>query len=194
MTAIAPAHIENLGSEEAIADAKAEIFEGLEPEGIAMVPNDSPHRDRLGEGGSPLCRDQILTFGHGDADVHALHAVRSSDGGSLISAALLESEVTFTISQRGEHWVSNALAVLAAVEALGLDVAVAGLALADLGGLKGRGERHLVPLDGGEVPADRRELQCEPGVHGRDTQEPRRGAGHRAADRRARPDARARRT
>src|SRR4029078_1850414 len=47
ITAIAPAHIENLGSEEAIADAKAEIFEGLEPEGVAIVPNDTPHRDRL---------------------------------------------------------------------------------------------------------------------------------------------------
>ena len=82
--------------------------------------------------------------------MHALHAVRSSDGGSLITAALLESEVTFTISQRGEHWVSNALAVLAAVEVLGLDIGVAGLALADLGGLKGRGERHQVKLDNGE--------------------------------------------
>ena len=94
--------------------------------------------------------EQILTFGSGDADVHALHAVRSSDGGSLITAALFESEVTFTISQRGEHWVSNALAVLATVEALGLDVGVSGLALADLGGLKGRGERHHVPIDSGE--------------------------------------------
>ena len=67
---------------------------------------------------------------------------RAEGGGSLISAALLERELTFTISQRGEHWVSNALAVLAAVEAVGADVALAGLALADLGGLKGRGERH----------------------------------------------------
>ena len=60
------------------------------------------------------------------------HAVAAEGGGSLISAALLERELTFTISQRGEHWVTNALAVLAAVEALGEDVAVAGLALADM--------------------------------------------------------------
>ena len=150
ITAIAPAHIENLGSEEAIADAKAEIFEGLEPGGTAIIPNDSPYRDRLVKAARRYA-DNILTFGRGDADVHALHAVRSSDGGSLISAALLERQLTFTISQRGEHWVSNALAVLAAVEALGLDVAVAGLALADLGGLKGRGERHQIRVDGGEV-------------------------------------------
>jgi UDP-N-acetylmuramoyl-tripeptide--D-alanyl-D-alanine ligase len=150
ITAIAPAHIENLGSEEAIADAKAEIFEGLEPGGTAIIPNDTPHRDRLVKAARRHA-ENIITFGRGDADVHALHAVRSSDGGSLISAALLERELTFTISQRGEHWVSNALAVLAAVESLGLDVAVAGLALADLGGLKGRGERHQIQVDGGEI-------------------------------------------
>ena len=150
ITAIAPAHIENLGSEEAIAVAKAEIFEGLEPEGIAIVPNDTPHRDRLVKAARRRA-DRIVTFGTGDADVHAVHAVSAESGGSLISAALLDSELTFTISQRGEHWVSNALAVLAAVEAVGGDVARAGLALADLGGLKGRGERHKVEVAGGEV-------------------------------------------
>lgn len=150
ITAIAPAHIENLGSEEAIADAKAEIFEGLEPDSVAIIPNDTPHRDRLLKAARRHA-DRIITFGSGDADVHALHAVTAEPGGSLISAALLERELTFTISQSGAHWVSNALAVLAAVEAVGEDVAVAGLALADLGGLKGRGERHVVDCDGGEV-------------------------------------------
>ena len=150
ITAIAPAHIENLGSEEAIADAKAEIFEGLEPDGVAILPNDTPHRDRLVKAARRYA-ERIITFGSGDADVHAVHAVNAEGSGSLISAALLERELTFTISQRGEHWVSNALAVLAAVEALGEDVAVAGLALADLGGLKGRGERHVLELDGGEA-------------------------------------------
>ena len=150
ITAIAPAHIENLGSEEAIADAKAEIFEGLESAGIAIVPNDTPHRDRLVKAARRHA-DRIITFGSGDADVHAVHAVSAENGGSLISAALLDSELTFTISQRGEHWVSNALAVLAAVEAVGGDIARAGLALADLGGLKGRGQRHCVEIAGGEI-------------------------------------------
>jgi len=150
ITAIAPAHIENLGSEEAIADAKAEIFEGLEAHGIAIIPNDTPQRDRLVKAARRHA-ERIITFGSGDADVHAVHAVSAESGGSLISAALLERELTFTISQRGEHWVSNALAVLAAVEAIGADVALAGLALADLGGLKGRGERHVVRIDGGEL-------------------------------------------
>jgi len=150
ITAIAPAHIENLGSEEAIADAKAEIFQGLEPDGVAIIPNDSPHRDRLVRAARRTA-DRIITFGSGDADVHALHAARADQGGSLLTACLLDRELTFTISQRGEHWISNALAVIAAVEAVGADVAVAGLALADLGGLKGRGERHRIAIDGGHV-------------------------------------------
>jgi UDP-N-acetylmuramoyl-tripeptide--D-alanyl-D-alanine ligase len=150
ITSIAPAHIENLGSEEGIADAKAEIFEGLEHNGVAIVPNDTDQRDRLVKAARRYA-DRIITFGGGDADVHAIHAVDANGAGSLISAALLERELTFTISQRGEHWVSNALAVLAAVEAVGADVAVAALALADMGGLKGRGERLRLELDGGEA-------------------------------------------
>ncbi|HET7708340.1 MAG TPA: UDP-N-acetylmuramoyl-tripeptide--D-alanyl-D-alanine ligase [Sphingomicrobium sp.] len=150
ITAIAPAHIENLGSEEAIADAKAEIFEGLEPGGTAILPNDSPHRDRLLRAARRHA-EHILTFGHGDADVSARHAVTADGGGSLITSALLDSELTFTISQRGDHWVSNALAVLAAVEAVGGDLAIAGLALGDLGGLKGRGERQRIPLADGDA-------------------------------------------
>ena len=150
ITAIAPAHIENLGSEEAIADAKGEIFQGLEPDGIAIIPNDTPHRDRLVRSARRYA-DRIVTFGSGDADVHALHAVRADDGGSLITAAMLDCDLTFTIAQRGEHWVSNALAVLAAVEAVGGDVGLAGLALAEMGGIKGRGERHRLRVGGGEA-------------------------------------------
>ena len=150
ITAIAPAHIENLGSEEAIADAKAEVFEGLEDEGVAIIPNDTPHRDRLLKAARRHA-ERIITFGSGDADVHAMHAVRSEDGGSLISAVLLERELTFTIAHRGDHWVSNALAVLAAVEALGADVGTAGLALADMASLAGRGARHRLTVGGGPL-------------------------------------------
>ena len=156
ITAIAPAHIETLGSEEAIADAKSEIFEGLEAfvaeeeGGTAIIPNDSPHRDRLVKAARRHA-DRIITFGGGDADVHALHAVRAEGGGSLITASLLDCDLTFTIAQRGDHWVTNSLAALAVVEAVGADVAVAGLALADLGAMKGRGERHNVPVGGGAL-------------------------------------------
>ena len=148
ITTIASAHIEHLGSMEAIADAKAEIFEGLEPDGIAIVPEDTPYRDRLVKAARAHA-DRTITFGGGDADVAAVHAVRSDNGGSLVTARLVESDLTYTIAQRGEHWVANSLGVLAAVEAVGADLAIAGLALADMGGLKGRGERHRLSIEGG---------------------------------------------
>jgi UDP-N-acetylmuramoyl-tripeptide--D-alanyl-D-alanine ligase len=148
ITSIASAHIEYLGSMEAIADAKAEIFEGLDPEGIAILPEDTPYRDRLVKVARQYA-ERTITFGHGEADVAALHAVKADSGGSLVTARLLDSELTYTIAQRGDHWVLNSLAVLAAVEAAGADLAIAGLALADMGGLKGRGERHRIPVDGG---------------------------------------------
>jgi UDP-N-acetylmuramoyl-tripeptide--D-alanyl-D-alanine ligase len=152
VTAIAPAHREFFAGEEEIADAKAEIFQGLEPGGTAIVPFDSPHRDRLVAGARDHAA-RIVTFGLGDgADVRARDRVAAPNGGSLVTALLREAELTFTISQPGEHWVSNALAVLAAVEAMGGDLAQAGLALADLPGLKGRGERHRIRLArGGEA-------------------------------------------
>ena len=149
VTAVASAHIENLGSIEAIADAKGEIFAGLEPDGTAIIPEDSRQRERLVRAARGHA-ERVVTFGLGqDADVTALHAVRSEDGGYLITARLLDSELTYTLSQRGEHWVSNSLAVLAAVETVGSDIAAAGLALADMSGLKGRGERHVLGLEGG---------------------------------------------
>ena len=151
ITAIAPAHIENLGSIEAIADAKGEIFEGLEPHGVAIIPGDSAHCDRLRDAALAYAA-KVVTFGRNHADVTALHAVRANNGGSMVTARLRTSDVTFTVAQAGEHWVSNALAVLAAVEAVGADLAAAGLALADLGGLKGRGEHRRIALpDGGHA-------------------------------------------
>jgi UDP-N-acetylmuramoyl-tripeptide--D-alanyl-D-alanine ligase len=151
VTAIAPAHREYFASEEAIADAKGEIFKGLEEGGTALVPFDSPHRDRLIRAARPYAAT-IRSFGLGEgADIRARDIVPSPGGGSLVTALLPGAELTFTVSQPGEHWVSNALALLGAVEAMGGDLAQAGLALADLPGLRGRGERRRIRLDGGEA-------------------------------------------
>jgi UDP-N-acetylmuramoyl-tripeptide--D-alanyl-D-alanine ligase len=150
VTAIAPAHYEFFSGEEAIADAKGEIFQGLEPGGTAIVPFDSPHRDRLLAAARPYA-SKIVTFGLGEgADVRARESIAAADG-TLVAAVLPSAELTYTISQPGDHWVSNSLAVVAAVEAMGGDLAQAGLALAELPGLKGRGERHTIRVDGGEA-------------------------------------------
>ncbi|CAM3106887.1 UDP-N-acetylmuramoyl-tripeptide--D-alanyl-D-alanine ligase [Sphingomonas antarctica] len=138
ITAIAPAHIEHLGSLEAIADAKAEIFEALEPGGTAIIPADAAHADRI------IAKAQdagaaIVTFGEGGL-------VRAEDvfadaSGTQLTAHLLSGQVSFRLNQPGAHWVSNALGVLATVEALGGDIGIAALALGELEGLAGRGAR-----------------------------------------------------
>ena len=151
VTTIAPAHIENLGSEEAIADAKAEIFQGLEPGGTAVIPIDSVHFARLRDAAA-ACGANILSFGRSaEADVRLLDAVPSANGGSLVTAALGERRLCYTVAEPGEHWVANSLCVMAAVHAAGGDLGAAGLALAEMGGLKGRGARHRIPVIGGHA-------------------------------------------
>lgn len=151
VTAIAPAHSEFFRDESAIADAKGEIFRGLEPGGTAIVPHDSPHRDRLIAAARPYA-GRIVTFGADKAaDVRAVEAMRVATGGSFVTARIGERELSFTLSQPGAHWVSNALAVLAAVDVAGADLGLAGLALAEMGGLPGRGARFLAPVAGGDA-------------------------------------------
>jgi len=151
VTAIAPAHAAFFPDESAIADAKGEIFRGLEPDGVAIIPYDSPHRERLAAAAAPHAA-RTVTFGLDDgADVRAIETAKAANGGTFVTARVGEREVSFTVSQAGKHWVSNSLAVLAAVDAVGGDLALAGLALADLGGLAGRGARFAVELNGGRA-------------------------------------------
>jgi UDP-N-acetylmuramoyl-tripeptide--D-alanyl-D-alanine ligase len=149
ITTIAPAHIEMLGSEEAIADAKAEIFSGLQPAGVAVIPADSPHHSRL-RAVAEAHTGQILSFGRAaHANVRLLDAVAAPGGGSLVTADLGDRRLCYTVSAPGEHWVANSLAVMAAVMAAGGDLGAAGLALAEMAGIKGRGARSQLALPGG---------------------------------------------
>ncbi len=150
ITTIAPAHIEMLGSEEAIADAKAEIFRGLEPGGIAIIPADSPHHARLNEAAERYA-GAVVSFGRAPhADVRLLDAVAAHNGGSLVTVDLGDRRMCYTVAAPGEHWVINSLAVMAAVRAVGGDLGAAGLALAEMEGLKGRGARvEITTSDGG---------------------------------------------
>jgi UDP-N-acetylmuramoyl-tripeptide--D-alanyl-D-alanine ligase len=149
ITTIAPAHIEFFKDESGIADAKAEIFESLMPDGAAIIPADSTHYRRL-RAAAEKYTDNIVSFGFApEADVRVLDHVGAADGGSLLTARLPQGALCYTLSQAGNHWIANSLAVLAAVEAVGGDLAAAGLAMAELGGLAGRGARHRIPVAGG---------------------------------------------
>nr|WP_033922924.1 UDP-N-acetylmuramoyl-tripeptide--D-alanyl-D-alanine ligase [Sphingomonas sp. 37zxx] len=148
VTAIAPAHTAFFSGVKAIADAKAEIFSGLQPGGTAIIPFDSPYRDRL-IAAARMQDARIVTFGTGEgADVRATETL-VRPAGTFVLAKLGARELSFTIGQPGEHWVSNALAIIAAVDAAGGDFGLAGLALGDLAGLPGRGARSEIALPGG---------------------------------------------
>ncbi|WP_022675967.1 UDP-N-acetylmuramoyl-tripeptide--D-alanyl-D-alanine ligase [Novosphingobium sp. B-7] len=155
VTTIAPAHIGHFSGEEAIADAKGEIFEGLEPGGIAIIPADSPHYERL-RAKAAQHAGVIIAFGRAaHADVRLLDVVAAPGGGSLVTADLGGfgeggGKLCYTVAQPGDHWVINSLAVMAAVRAVGGDLGAAGLALAEMAGLAGRGARHVVAADGGD--------------------------------------------
>lgn len=153
ITTIAPAHVGNFADgEEGIADAKAEIFEGLEPGGAAIIPHDNRHYQRLYDA-ARRCTDTVLRFGSdATSETRLIDAIRAPEGGSLITAQVGEARLCFRVSAPGDHWVMNALAVMTAIEAAGGDLAVAGLALADLPGMAGRGERRTVATpDGGSA-------------------------------------------
>lgn len=149
ITTIAPAHIENLGSLEAIADEKSQIFTGLVPGGVAIIPADSEWAERM-IGHAKALGAHVVTFGRAaNADVRLLDAIPAAGGGSLVTADLGDRRICYTIAEPGEHWIVNSLGVMAAVRAAGGDLASAGLALAEMGGLKGRGARHTLAVPGG---------------------------------------------
>ncbi|MGI9405104.1 MAG: UDP-N-acetylmuramoyl-tripeptide--D-alanyl-D-alanine ligase [Hyphomicrobiaceae bacterium] len=144
VTAIAPVHIGYLGSLEAIAHAKAEIFDGIEPDGIAILNANAPHLDIL-EAAATKRGAAIRHFGASGAFASA------SNGNALIG----EKSVPLTIGAPGTHHVSNALAVLTACDAAGVDLAKAAGQLARFQAPAGRGAAETITTpDGGIILID----------------------------------------
>ena len=148
VTTIAPVHIEHLGSIEAIADAKGEIFLGLEPHGTAVLNRDAPQFERLKTAAAALGA-RVWSFGHGvDCDAQLLD-VEAIDGGSRVRARVLGRELAFELGAPGVHMAQNALGALLAAEALGADLEACAAALEFFSPQKGRGERFLLPMADG---------------------------------------------
>ncbi len=152
VTTIAPAHIEYSARKRRLRRPRPRSSRGWSRGGTAIIPFDSPHCALLMEAAASYA-GKIVTFGFGDgADVRALEAVPAEHGGTLVNVLLRDAHLSFTLSMPGRHWIANALAVLAAVQAANADLAVAGLALARLPGMPGRGERRRIrTADGGEA-------------------------------------------
>jgi UDP-N-acetylmuramoyl-tripeptide--D-alanyl-D-alanine ligase len=148
ITAVEPVHLEYFGSLEAIADAKAEIFLGLQPGGAAVINRDNSQYERLKRAAEAVGA-RIVSFGeHPEADARLLQASLQTES-SAVHARILGVELTYKLGAPGRHVVVNSLAVLAAAALVGADLALAALALAELQPPAGRGERLALALPGG---------------------------------------------
>ena len=151
VTTIEPVHLEFFKSLDAIADAKAEIFLGLELDSGAVLNRDSPHYERLRRQAKRAGAAHFVSFGeHPRADARVLKVSLHSDC-STVQAKIRGTEVTYKVGAPGRHLVLNSLAVLAAVSLAGADLALAALALAGLAPPTGRGVRSQLDLPGGRA-------------------------------------------
>lgn len=139
ITRIAPAHLEHLGSIEAIADAKAEIFEGLETDGVAIYPADDPQAERLARHARHSGAAFMLDFGTAKDAAIRIESFETGLEGSRGIANVLGMRVPFSVKASGMHWAWNIAAIFAASAGAGLDAGDVAEALAGLEAGAGRG-------------------------------------------------------
>jgi len=149
ITTVEPVHLEFFGSLAKIADAKAEIFLGLESGGAAVLNRDNSQFNHLSRRAREAGVARVISFGaHEKADArllkYALHPTCST-----VQARILGTDITYKIGAPGRHVVHNSLAVLAAVCLVGADLALAALALSEFKPVAGRGALIEIELAGG---------------------------------------------
>jgi len=151
ITTVEPVHLEFFGSLEAIADAKAEIFLGLERGGAAVINRDNPQFPRLERSAQNADVERIVSFGeHARADARLIKCSLQSDT-STVQARIFGTDVTYKLGAPGRHLVLNSLAVLATAVLVGADLALAALALVELRPASGRGSRLTLEMPGGKA-------------------------------------------
>jgi UDP-N-acetylmuramoyl-tripeptide--D-alanyl-D-alanine ligase len=151
VTTIEAVHLEHFSGIEAIADAKSEIFLGLEPGGVAILPRDNAQFARLAASARKAKVGRIVSFGdHPESDARLIDTGLKSDC-STVQANILGDEVTYKVGAPGRHLVKNSLAVLAAAKLAGADLALSALALSDLEPPSGRGRRLMLDVPAGQA-------------------------------------------
>ncbi len=151
ITTVEPAHLEFFPSVEAIADAKAEIFLGVERAGAAVLNRDNAQFERLFAAARAAGVKRIVAFGEDPRAEARLLSCRLEADASAVEAESLGARVSYRLPLPGRHVVQNSLAVLAAAALLGLEAGPTAASLARLGALKGRGARLAIETPGGTL-------------------------------------------
>lgn len=149
ITTVEPVHLEFFGSVEEIAEAKAEIFAGLEPEGIVILNRDNSHFALLEKRAREAGAGRVIGFGVDEKADARLVSMTEGPEGSQVEAVIDGMSYYFLIGAPGQHLVMNALAVLAAVRMVDGDMAAATDALARYRAQAGRGARESISIAGG---------------------------------------------
>jgi UDP-N-acetylmuramoyl-tripeptide--D-alanyl-D-alanine ligase len=151
ITNVEPAHLEFFASVEAIADAKAEIFEGMDRQGTAIINLDNRHAERLRQAALKVGVGRIVTFGTAEeADCRVIEC-RPAEFGSEVEAVIHGTKIAYRLGAIGRHWGLMSVAVLAAAEAAGCDLPAAAAALANFREPEGRGRLARIPVSGGHA-------------------------------------------
>lgn len=151
VTMIAAAHLGFFRNLDEIARAKAEIFEGLEPDGAAVLNRDDGRWKLLDKMAHAAGVEHVYGFGENARSTFRLVKCELYADHSDITARIGGHEVTARVGAPGRHMVQNVLAVLGAAHLVGADLDRAALALADLSAERGRGKRHVLRHPGGPI-------------------------------------------
>ncbi|RWD24757.1 MAG: UDP-N-acetylmuramoylalanyl-D-glutamyl-2,6-diaminopimelate--D-alanyl-D-alanine ligase [Mesorhizobium sp.] len=144
VTLIAAAHLGFFRNLDEIAQAKAEIFEGLEPDGAALLNRDDSRWKLLDKMAKAAGVEHVYSFGENARSTFRLVKCELDADHSVIAAKIDGREVLARVGAPGRHMVQNVLAVLGAAQLVGADLGKVASALADLSAERGRGKRHIL--------------------------------------------------
>jgi UDP-N-acetylmuramoyl-tripeptide--D-alanyl-D-alanine ligase len=148
VTRVAPAHLAHFDSLEAIANAKAEIFQGVSEGGVAIINRDDPSFPRLAEAASASKAGHLLSFGASEGADARLVSYETQDGIGTAQVEIFGRLIQYRIGAPGRHIALNALAVLLTAYVFDLDLEQAAAAFADYAVSAGRGRRETLDLGG----------------------------------------------
>ncbi|QKC96219.1 UDP-N-acetylmuramoylalanyl-D-glutamyl-2,6-diaminopimelate--D-alanyl-D-alanine ligase [Mesorhizobium sp. NZP2298] len=151
VTMIAAAHLGFFRNLDEIAKAKAEIFQGLEPEGAAVLNRDDARFKLLDKMAHAAGVEHVYGFGENARSTFKLTKCELHADHSDIAARIGGHDMIARIGAPGRHMVQNVLAVLGAAQLMGADLDKVALALADLSAERGRGKRHVLRHPGGST-------------------------------------------
>ncbi len=142
VTLIAAAHLGHFKNLDEIADAKAEIFEGLVKGGHALINRDDERWKLLEKSARAAGIENIWGFGEHSRAQFKIVGFGATETGSAFTARMEGKDRAVTLGAPGRHMAQNVIAVLAAAQLAGADVDKAASELARLEAEAGRGRIH----------------------------------------------------